>query len=131
MFLKLYSRSTLITGTLIIWCIKFIVRPYVPVPFLMQPLVDVAPNLIGSILIPFGAYFFFKKYFKLETLQQLRCACFFGLMLGIVNEYLQLIPFFHRTFDYLDVLATFIGGYIGYKIFYKLMLRASLQSQLV
>ena len=125
------SRSAMIIGTLVIWSIKFIVRPYVPVPFLLQPLVDVAPNLIGSVLIPFGAYLFFKKYFKLETLQQLRFTCLFGLMLGIIDEYLQLISFLGRTFDYLDILATFMGVYIGYKVFYKLMLRTSLKSQLV
>src|SRR5215471_4215539 len=107
------SRSAMIIGTLVIWSIKFIVRPYVPVPFLLQPLVDVAPNLIGSVLIPFGAYLFFKKYFKLETLQQLRFTCLFGLMLGIIDEYLQLISFLGRTFDYLDILATFMGVYIG------------------
>lgn len=125
MTLRNYSKWLVIAGTLFIWMIKFIVRPYVPVSVFVQPFVDVAPNLIGSFLIPFGACWIFKKYFKLENLQQLRMTCLFGLLLVIVNEYLQLIPFFGRTFDYLDILSSFVGVFLGQKFCYALMLRNS------
>src|SRR5215470_16005504 len=116
MTLKHYSKYAVIMGTLVIWLVKFIVRPYVPISFYLQPLVDVMPNFIGSFLIPFGVCWFFTKYFRLDTLRQLRLACIFGLVLVIINEYLQLIPLFYRTFDYLDILSSFIGVYIGYVV---------------
>jgi hypothetical protein len=116
-----------IFGTILIWMIKFLIRPYVPVSMYLQPVVDVAPNLIGSFLIPFGACWLFRQFFKLENLYQLRLTCLFGVFLVVVNEYLQLIPFFGRTFDYLDIVSSFVGVFIGQKVFYGLMVRLSAQ----
>ncbi|HMW67034.1 MAG TPA: hypothetical protein PKC82_08895 [Chitinophagaceae bacterium] len=59
MQLKQISKHLIISGTLIIWIIKYMLRPLdlfdEPGRFLM----GVAPNLLGSFLIPFGAYWFF------------------------------------------------------------------------
>ena len=128
MYLKNFSKWAVIFGTLLIWSVKFIVRPYVPVAHFMQPLIDVLPNLIGSFLLPFGACWFFKKYFKLQSIQDLRITCLFGLLLVIINEYIQLIPLFGRTFDYLDILSSFAGVYVGHNVFAKLLLKQNLQN---
>lgn len=120
--LKNYSRIIVISGTLIIWTIKFFIRPYDLYAVWLSSFIGFAPNLIGTFLLPFGAYWLFKKYFLLRTNYDLRITCAFGLLLVIVNEYLQLIPAFGRTFDYLDILASFIGVVIGYTVFARLML---------
>lgn len=77
---------------------------------------NIAPNLLGSFLIPFGAYWFFSgcnflvaRVFKIETSYDLRLVCLLGFGMLIVNEYLQLIPFFGRTFDYNDILFSSVG----------------------
>jgi len=44
-------------------------------------------------------------------------------MLVIVNEYLQLIPYFGRTFDYLDIVFSVIGTWLGYLVFSRIMIR--------
>jgi hypothetical protein len=119
--LKNYSRLVVISGTLLIWTIKFLIRPFDLYSEWLSPVVGFAPNLIGSFLLPFGAYWFFKKYFLLRDMYDLKITCWFGLMLVIINEYLQLIPIFGRTFDYLDILASFTGVYVGYIVFARLM----------
>lgn len=129
MILKNYSKWIVTAGTLTIWSIKFIIRPFVHVPDMLKPFTDVAPNLIGTFLLPFVACWFLQKYFRLETLRQLKITCWVGLVLVIINEYLQLIPFFGRTFDYLDILFSFVGTGIGYYTFAKLMARSSSQEQ--
>jgi voltage-gated potassium channel Kch len=94
----------------------------------MQPLVGLAPNLIGSFLLPFGACLFFKRLFRLETEIDLYITCGFGLLLVIINEFLQLIPIFGRTFDYLDILSSVVGVFLGHLYFRKLMLRRAFVS---
>jgi len=121
MRLKKISKWTVITGTLIIWAIKFIIRPFVHIPPSIKPFVGFAPNLIGSFLLPFGACWLFQRFFHLQTIKDLTITCFFGLSLVIMNEYLQLIPFFGRTFDYLDILASVAGVCMGYLVFARLM----------
>jgi hypothetical protein len=121
MYLKNVSRWIVITGTLLIWSIKFLVRPFVHVPHLLKPLIGFAPNLVGSFLLPFGACWFFQKYFKLQTAADLSFTCCFGLVLVVINEYLQLIPVFGRTFDYLDILSSVVGVFLGHLVFAKLM----------
>ena len=86
-----------------------------------KPACWLAPNLIGTFLLPFGAYWFFKKYFLMRNSDEVKLTCIAGLILVIINEYLQLIPIFGRTFDYLDIFASFIGISIGYAVFVKLM----------
>jgi glycopeptide antibiotics resistance protein len=82
--------------------------------------VGFTPNLIGSFLLPFGACWLFQRFFRLQTTADLRFTCSVGLLLVIINEYLQLIPVFGRTFDYLDILFSVVGVVIGYHVFAKL-----------
>ncbi|MES2005145.1 MAG: hypothetical protein V4450_11520 [Bacteroidota bacterium] len=121
MHLKNVSRWTVITGTLLIWTIKFIIRPFVHIPHALKPLVGFAPNLIGSFLLPFGACWFFRRIFRLQNSFDLTFTCSFGLLLVIINEYLQRIPIFGRTFDYLDIFSSVVGVCCGHFVFGKLM----------
>jgi hypothetical protein len=121
MYLKTVSRKIVISGTLLIWAIKFLLRPFVHIPHEWKPLVGLAPNLIGSFLLPFGACWFFQRYFKLQTPVHLSFTCCFGLLLVIINEYLQLIPQFGRTFDYLDIFSSVVGVFCGHLVFARFM----------
>lgn len=121
--LKQISRNVMIVGTLLIWSIKFLVRPFVHIDSSFKPFIGLAPNLIGSFLLPFGACWFFQRIFRLETEIDLNITCCFGLLLVVINEYLQLIPFFGRTFDYLDILSSVIGVFLGHLYFRKLMVK--------
>jgi len=111
----------MITGTLLIWAIKFLIRPFVHIPHVWKPLVGFAPNLIGSFLLPFGACWLFRRFFKLRTAADLTFTCCFGLLLVVINEYLQLIPVFGRTFDYLDIFSSVVGVFCGHLVFARLM----------
>ena len=126
MGIKNISKWVVIGGTLVIWVIKFLVRPFIHVPLLLKPFVGVAPNFIGSFLLPFGACWLFQRIFRLRTLDELWATCWFGLMLVVVNEYLQLIPFFGRTFDYLDIAFSVIGTGLGYLVFSRIMIRSTI-----
>lgn len=121
MRLKKISKWTVITDTLLIWAIKFIIRPFVHIPTFIKPFVGFAPNLIGSFLLPFGACWLFQRFFRLHTAKDLANTCFFGLLLVIINEYLQVIPFFGRTFDFLDILASVAGVCMGHLVYARLM----------
>ncbi|HEU4576061.1 MAG TPA: hypothetical protein VFS36_13745 [Chitinophagaceae bacterium] len=130
MQLKRISLWCLITGTLIIWTIKFIIRPFHLYDHSFQLLLGVAPNLLGAFLIPFGACWFsskekirFSKFFRVTSLTDLRLLCLVGFVLLVINEYLQLIPVFHRTFDYLDILFSAVGLTVSYIVFGKLLSR--------
>jgi hypothetical protein len=123
MRIKNISKWTVIIGTLLIWTVKFFIRPFVHIPDTLKPVFGLAPNLIGSFLLPFGACWLFTWAFGMRTIKELKIACWFGLVLVVINEYLQLIPFFGRTFDYLDILSSFIGVFFGYLFYGKLMLR--------
>ena len=119
--MKLISRNVMITGTLLIWAIKFIIRPYVHIPQAYKLLAGIAPNLLGAFLLPFGACWFFERFFRLRTQRHLTFTCSFGLLLVIVNEYLQRIPFFGRTFDYMDIVFSVVGVFLGHLVFGWLM----------
>ncbi len=117
-------------GALLIWFVKYILRPLnlfdEPVKFFL----GIAPNLLGSFLIPFGAYWFFSgrnffiaRIFRIQSSYDLRMVCLLGFGMLIVNEYLQLIPFFGRTFDYYDILFSSVGLLISYFVFGKIQLR--------
>ena len=121
MYLKNISKWVVIAGTLLIWAIKLIIRPHIHIPHALKPLVGFAPNLIGSFLLPFGACWFFQRFFRLQTQADLTFTCSFGLLLVIINEYLQLIPIFGRTFDYLDIFSSVIGVFCGHLVFGRLM----------
>lgn len=124
MYLKHISKWVMIAGTLVIWGIKFAVRPFVHIPASLKPLVGMAPNLVGSFLLPFGACLFFQRFFRLQSGADLNRTCAFGLLLVIINEYLQRIPFFGRTFDYLDILSSVIGVFIGHLVFGRMLSRS-------
>jgi hypothetical protein len=105
-----------ITGTLLVWLIKFGIRPLnlfnEPVRFLL----GIAPNLLGSFLIPFAAYWFFTgrdhllaRLFKIRTAFDLHLVCLLAFGLLVLNEYLQQIPVFGRTFDPFDILFSAFG----------------------
>lgn len=118
---KNISRNIVITGTLFIWAIKFFIRPLMHIPQELKPIVGLMPNLIGSFLLPFGACWLFQRIFGLLSQDELTRTCYFGLLLVIINEYLQLIPFFDRTFDYLDILSSIAGVFIGHLVFAGLL----------
>lgn len=130
MELKQISKWFIITGTLVIWAIKFIVRPMQLFDDPTRSFLNIAPNLLGSFLIPFGAYWFFSgrnflvaRVFKIETPYDLRLVCLLGFGMLIVNEYLQLIPFFGRTFDYNDILFSSVGLLASSFVFGKIQSR--------
>lgn len=135
MELKRTSKRVVITGTLIIWAIKFIIRPLhlfdEPAKFFL----GIAPNLFGSFLIPFGAYWFFSgrnfllaRVFRIQSMYDLKLVCLMGLGMLIINEYLQLIPFFGRTFDYNDIIFSSVGLMTSYFIFGKIQQRYQAQA---
>ncbi len=130
MELKQISKWFIITGTLVIWAIKFIVRPLHLFDDPTRFFLNIAPNLLGSFLIPFGAYWFFSgrnyliaRIFKIETSYDLRLVCLLGFGMLIVNEYLQLIPFFGRTFDLNDIFFSSVGLLASHFVFGKLQTR--------
>ena len=129
MMLKSVSKWTVIMGTLSIWLIKFVIRPFVHIPYVLKPVVGIAPNLIGSFLLPFGAYWLFKPIFRLQNTLQLTFTCAIGLLLVIINEFLQRIPIFGRTFDYLDIFSSVVGVFIGHFVFAKLMRKSTVYQQ--
>jgi hypothetical protein len=135
MELKQISKWSVIAGTLLIWTIKFIIRPLhlfdEPGSFFL----GIAPNLFGSFLIPFGAYWFFSgrnymlaRLFRLENVYDLRLVCILGFGMLVLNEYLQLIPVFGRTFDYNDILFSSVGLLASYFVFGKLQAASSKNS---
>ena len=130
MELKQVSKWFVVIGTLFIWTIKFVIRPLHlfddPVRFFF----NVAPNLFGSFLIPFGAYWFFNgrnfllaRIFRIQSSYDLRLVCLMGFGMLVLNEYLQLIPFFGRTFDYNDILFSSAGLMASYFVFGKIQSR--------
>ncbi len=114
MTLRNFCKCTLISGAVIIEGIKWWIRPHFhfsqPVKFLL----GIAPNLLGAFLLPFGCYLFLNRYINLHDDKQLRlfCLVFFGLL--VINECLQLIPVFGRTFDYNDIAASAVGLVAAY-----------------
>lgn len=127
MELKQISRIAVIVGTLLIWTIKFILRPLHVFDEPGSFFLGIAPNLFGSFLIPFGAYWFFSgrnfmlaRIFRLQNAYDLRLVCVLGFGMLVVNEYLQLIPVFGRTFDYNDILFSSVGLLASYFVFGKL-----------
>lgn len=130
MELKLISRRIVIVGALIIWSIKFGIRPYIDWDQPMKFLLGIAPNLLGSFLIPFGACWFFAgrnfllaRIFRIHSLTDIRLVCILGFGMLVINEYLQLIPVFGRTFDYFDILSSIAGLTGSYFVFAKIYTR--------
>lgn len=109
MTLKYFCKYTLISGAVIIETIKWVIRPSFnfsqPTKFLM----GVAPNLLGSFLLPFGCYWLLNRFINLHDDKQLRLFCLISFGLLLINETLQMVPVFGRTFDYNDIAASAIG----------------------
>ena len=85
MDLKNISKWFVITGTLVIWMIKFLVRPLHLFEDPTRFFLNIAPNLFGAFLIPFGAYWFFSgrnflaaRIFRIQTAYDLRMVCILG-----------------------------------------------------
>lgn len=90
----------------------------------------VAPNFIGAFLIPFAAYWLYTHVhflngclMRFNFFSNTKIVCLFGFSLAVINEYLQLIPFFGRTFDYFDILFSAAGLYLSYYVFEALQKR--------
>lgn len=128
--MKQLSKRFVIFGTLLIWLIKFVVRPLHLAEGGPAFFLGIAPNLIGSFLIPFGAYWFFcgrdhlvARVFRIRTPYDLRLVCILGFGMLVVNEYLQRIPVFGRTFDYNDIIFSSVGLLAACMVFGKLQAR--------
>ena len=135
MRLKLLSKRIVIAGTLLIWTIKFLVRPMNMFDSTTTYFLGISPNLFGSFLIPFGAYWFFSgrrfliaRIFRIQSDYDLRTVCLLGFALLIVNEYLQLIPVFGRTFDVNDILFSSIGLIAAYFTFSRVQEKFAVQA---
>jgi hypothetical protein len=113
-----------IVGTLLIWMIKLVIRPYVHLDTSLHFISGVAPNFLGAFLIPFAAYwlythslFFNGSLMRFDFFSDTRIVCLFGFSLAVLNEYLQLVPVFGRTFDYFDILFSAVGLILSYYSF--------------
>lgn len=102
-------RVSVITGTILIWIIKWGLRPYFHFDQPVKYVLGIAPNLLGSFLLPLGCYWLLRKFINLFEDVQLKAFCIICFTLLLINELLQLIPFFGRTFDYNDIAASAIG----------------------
>jgi hypothetical protein len=130
MEIKNISKWLVIFGALIIWSIKYGVRPYGDWDQPMKFILGIAPNLLGSFLIPFGACWFFSgkenllaRIFRINSISNLRFVCYLGFGMLVINEYLQLIPFFGRTFDYWDIFSSAVGLAVSYFVYGKIYTR--------
>jgi hypothetical protein len=136
MGLKKISKRLVIGGTLIIWTIKLIIRPLALFDDPTRFFLGIAPNLFGSFLIPFVTYWFFSgrnfwvaRLFRIQSAYDLKLVCIMGLGMLIINEYLQLIPFFGRTFDFYDIIFSLVGLLTSYFVFARIQQRYSVHTQ--
>lgn len=116
MQLRTFSKWMVVTGSLLIWILKLFIRPYMHMEGWLKFFCGVAPNLMGAYLVPFAAYwlythpgFYNGRLLRFPFFSDTRMVCLFGFSLAVINEYLQLIPFFKRTFDYYDMLFSAFG----------------------
>jgi hypothetical protein len=111
---RLFCKWITITGVLVILTVKWVIRPY----YYFKPgsgfLLGIAPNFLGAFLLLFGAKWLLPKFIDWQTNLSLRMFCLTCFALLVINEYLQLIPVFGRTFDYFDIIASAAGLYISY-----------------
>lgn len=131
MDLRQMSKWFVLSGTLCIWTVKLFIRPFYNADPTLEFFLGIAPNLLGSFLIPFAAFWFFSgrdfllaRIFRIHSATGLRTVCLLGFGLLAINEYLQLIPVFGRTFDYFDLVFSAIGLTVSYFVFGKMYSRA-------
>ncbi len=118
--LHLLSKRITITATLLIWLIKFGIRPYFYFPKPIEFFFNIAPNLLGAFALVFGAFWLLEKYFFiLQSQLNVKLVSFSFFIALAINECLQLIPFFGRTFDWYDILASAVGLSLSYSIFIR------------
>lgn len=135
MELKQISKRLVIAGALLICIIKLIIRPLALFDDPTRFFLGIAPNLFGSFLIPFGAYWFFSgrnflvaRIFRIQSPYDLRLVCIMGLGMLIINEYLQLIPVFGRTFDFYDIIFSMVGLLTSYFVFSRIQQRQAVRT---
>lgn len=128
--IRLVSKWFVIIGALIIILIKSGIRPHCDCQQSLKFFLGISPNLLGSFLIPFGACwlfsdrnYFFARLFRMQSQGELMLVCIVGFVMLVINEYLQLIPVFGRTFDYFDILASGAGLTTSYFVFGKMYSR--------
>ncbi len=127
MELKQLSKRMVIAGAILIWTIKLFIRPFFHFDQPLHFFLGIAPNFLGSFLLPFAACWFFSgrnhfiaRILKVDGIADLRQFCLMGFGMLVINEYLQLIPVFGRTFDYFDILFSSFGLGLSYFVFGKL-----------
>jgi hypothetical protein len=121
MQLRSYCKWMVIIGILLIWIIKFGIRPHVHLDPSVKFIAGIAPNFFAAFLIPFAAYwlythslFFNGSLMRFDFFSNTKIVCLFGFSLAVINEYLQLIPVFGRTFDYFDIVFSAAGLIFSY-----------------
>lgn len=127
MELKQISKWVVIIGTLLILLVKLGIRPNCNCNQILTFILGIAPNLIGSFLIPFianlifsGRNNFMARIFRIHSPGDLLQVCFLGFGILVINEYMQIFPVFGRTFDYFDLVFSAVGLTTSYFIFNKL-----------
>ncbi len=121
---KRFCKWVVISGTLFIWAIKYGIRPVYIQDDFFRFFLNIAPNWIGSFLIPFAAAWLFNgrkslpaRLFCVEPGYQLRFVALVAFGLLVINEYLQRIPLFGRTFDYNDIIFSAVGLLVASFVF--------------
>lgn len=98
------------SGTFFILFVKTFIRPeFAGIHNAETFLMGITPNLLGSFLLPVGLFMFPKTFshtYHIKSLQWFASSCFIALC---INETLQLVPVFGRTFDWNDIMASAFG----------------------
>ena len=123
MTLKKFCKYTLLTGAVVIESIKWVIRPGFHFTQPTKFFLGIAPNLLGAFLLPFGCYWLLSRYIDLHDVKQLRLFCILSFGLLVINELLQLVPVFGRTFDYSDIAASAVGLTASYFFCSKYLFR--------
>jgi hypothetical protein len=124
MQLKNTSKWLVICGTLAIWTIKFGIRPVMDTGGLPRFALGIAPNFLGAFLLPFGAFWLAEKWlFPTRSMWDVKMQGVVFFVLLVMNEYLQLLPVFGRTFDVFDMVFSAAGLCLSYAVFGRLYTR--------
>ncbi len=81
---------------------------------------DKLHHFISYFIVMFSYCWVLNNYFKVKS----TClkALIFSLILGTSLEFLQLIPMFKRSFEFLDLMANALGALCAYLIMKKFIL---------
>jgi len=119
MNLRVLCKWNLVAGIILIGAIKLFIRPYAEAHTIYNFFLGIAPNLVGAYLLLFASHLFFPLHFIFSSERWLRTATFYFFVLLSINECLQRIPVFGRTFDYYDIVASAVGLFLSYSFFLK------------